>query len=46
VGRQANLHVEYGQHIVPSISQALRKRRRVHLIEENAGYDFRCRRLC
>jgi hypothetical protein len=46
MGSQANLNVEYGQHVVAGVSQTPSERRWVHLVEENAGYDFRCRRLC
>ena len=45
-GGQPDLYVEYGQHVVTGIAQALRERRRVHLIEKDYGYDFRRRRLC
>ena len=38
--------VEHGQHVVTGVAQALRERRWVHLIEEEAAYDFRRRRLC
>jgi glycerate-2-kinase len=34
VRSQANLYVEYRQHVVPNVSQALRERRRVHLIKK------------
>src|SRR5262249_59015924 len=46
VRSQANLYVEYRQYVVPGVSQALRERRWIHLIQENASYDLRCRRLC
>lgn len=46
VGGQADLYVEYGQHVMTSVAQALRERRWIHLIEENTGYDFRRRMLC